>query len=249
MTDLCTLAIDGSIARLTFNRPDARNSLSRELLGAMHARVDELQSRADVAVTIVTGEGKAFCAGMDLKAILGDGSAAGDLLVRFAELTWKLRNLPQVTVACVNGAAIGGGCGLAVVADVSVTHADAKVGFPEVDLGVSPAVVAPWLVRKVGAGKARCILLRGGVMSGAEAHAAGFIDLCVPSIDELNGAAENLARRLAQGGRLALRATKGLLNEIDGSVSLEELRRAAALSAEVFNSPEAQERMRARLAR
>lgn len=249
MSDLCTLVVDGPIARLTFNRPDARNSLSRDLLAAMHERVDELRSRTDAVVAVVTGAGKAFCAGMDLKAILGDRSAASDLLVRFAELTWKLRNLPQVTVARVNGAAIGGGCGLAVVADLSVTHADAKVGFPEVDLGVSPAVVAPWLVRKIGAGRARAVLLRGGVLSGVEAHAAGFIDVCVPTAEALEEATEDLARRLAQGGRLALRATKGLLNEVDGSVELESLRRAAALSAEVFNSPEAQERMRARLAR
>ncbi len=249
MVDLCTLAVDGLIARLTFNRPEARNSLSRELLAAMHARVDELRERSDATVAIVTGAGKAFCAGMDLKAILDDASAAADLLVRFAELTWKLRNLPQVTVASVNGAAIGGGCGLAVVADVAVTHADAKVGFPEVDLGVSPAVVAPWLVRKVGAGPARSILLRGGIMSGAEAHAAGFIDVCVPTAEELASATEELASRLSRGGPLALRATKGLLNQVDGSIELEQLRRAAALSAEVFNSPEARERMKARVNR
>ncbi|MBM4107749.1 MAG: enoyl-CoA hydratase/isomerase family protein [Phycisphaerae bacterium] len=249
MPDLCTLAVEGPIARLTFNRPEARNSLSLDLLRAMHARVDELRARADAVVAVVTGEGKAYCAGMDLKAILGDGRAATTLLTMFAELTWKIRNLPQVTIARVNGAAIGGGCGLAVVADLAITHADAKVGFPEVDLGVSPAVVAPWLVKRVGPARARAILLRGGLMTGAEAHAAGFIDECVPMLADLDAATDSAAKRIAGGGRMALRATKGLLNEIDGSTDLEPLRRAGALSAEVFNSPEAQERMRAKVSK
>lgn len=249
MSALCTLAVEGPIARLTINRPDARNSLSLDLLTAMHARVDELKARTDAVVAVMTGAGKAFCAGMDLKAILGDGRAATSLLTLFAELTWKLRNLPQVTIARVNGAAIGGGCGLAVVADLSITHADSKVGFPEVDLGVSPAVVAPWLMRKIGAGPARSILLRGGLLTGSDAHALGFIDECVPNLSELDAAAEALAARIAQGGPMALRATKGLMSQIDGSTDLEVLRRAGALSAEVFNSPEAQERMRTRLAK
>lgn len=248
-TPLATLSFSGLVATLTLTRESARNALSLDLLEALHARVEELAKRDDAVVAVVTGSGPAFCAGMDLKAVMDNSALALKLLTSLAELTHKLRMLPQVTVARVNGAAIGGGCGLTTVCDISVTHADAKLGFPEVDLGVCPAVVAPWLVRKVGPGPARAILLRGGVMSGTEAHARGLVNHCVPSIGELDAFVNDLASRLAQGGPLALRATKRLLNELDGSTNLELLRMAAKVSADVLATPDAQQRLRAKMAK
>lgn len=248
-TDLATLAIHGPVATLTLNRPEQRNSLSVDLLAALHARVDALAQSPGVVVAVVTGAGKAFCAGMDLKAVLGNDALARSLLTSLAELTFKLRSLPCVTLAKVNGAAIGGGCGISAVCDLSISHADAKLGFPEVDLGVCPAVVAPWLVRKVGPGRARAILLKGGLMSGREALEVNLINTCVDSSDQLDAAAEQIAQRLAQGGPMALAATKKLLNQLDGSTDLELLRRAANLSADVLATPDAQERLRARLSK
>ncbi len=157
MNDLAKLSFHGRAATLSLNRPDARNALSIELLAALHARVGEIAARDDVTILVVTGEGKSFCAGMDLKAVLKSPELPLRLLSSLAEFTIKLRALPQVVVAKVNGAAIGGGCGLACVCDIAITHGDSKMGFPEVDLGVCPAVVAPWLVKKVGAGRARQI--------------------------------------------------------------------------------------------
>jgi methylglutaconyl-CoA hydratase len=246
---LATLDINGPIATLALRRPDARNSLSLELLADLAACVQSLSTRQDVTVAILTGEGKSFCAGMDLKAVLDNNNLALNLLTQLADLTHALRALPQVTIAKVNGAAIGGGCGLSTVCDLSITHSDAKLGFPEVDLGVCPAVVAPWLVRKVGAGRARAILLKGGLMTGAEAHSQTLVNHCVPAPADLDPAVDQLAQRLAQGGPNALRVTKQLLNELDGSTDLALLRRAAKLSAEVLATPDAQSRLRAKLAK
>lgn len=243
---LATLTHPGPIATLTLNRPESRNALSLDLLAALHDRVDEL-AQSPAVVCVFTGAGKSFCAGMDLKAVLGNSDLAKGLLLSLARLTLKVRRLPQVTVAKVNGAAIGGGCGLACVCDVAITHADAKMGFPEVDLGVCPAVVAPWVVRKVGAGRARQILLMGGVMSGAEAFERGLVNQIVPTGGELDAATDRLAQRLSGGGPEALRATKGLLNELDGSADDEIVRRGAELSAAVLMTPEAQARLAARL--
>lgn len=246
-TSLATLSIHGPIATLSLNRPDARNALSISLLADLRARVDELVGRSDVTVVVLTGAGKAFCAGMDLKAVLDNHELALRLLSSLADLTIAIRSLPQVTLAKVNGAAIGGGCGLATVTDLCVTHADSKMGFPEVDLGVCPAVVAPWLVRKIGAGRARAVLLKGGLMSGTEAHDDGIVDHVVPTIAELESFTTALAQRLAAGGPQALRATKGLLNTIDGSLDREIVRRGAQLSASVLSTHDAQERLRAKL--
>lgn len=246
-SDLALLEISGPVARLTLNRPESRNALSLDLLDALHARADELAAREDVTVLVLTGAGKAFCAGMDLKQVINLPGAPQRLLASLAEFTLKLRTLPMVVVGRVNGAAIGGGCGLACVCDFAVTHADSKMGFPEVDLGVCPAVVAPWLVRKVGAGRARRILLGGGVMSGRQAFEAGIVTDVAPSADELDAAVEALVTRLTSGGPHALRATKRLLNELDGSLDAAVLQRGAELSASVVAMPQTQAVLRAKL--
>lgn len=238
MQDLATLRVQGRIARLGINRPDKRNALSLELLDALRARVAEVAARDDVSVCILTGEGPTFCAGMDLKAVLNEPGAPLQLLSSIAELTIALRMMPQVTVARVNGAAIGGGCGLACVCDLAITHPDSKMGFPEVDLGVCPAVVAPWLVGRVGAGQARRILLQGGTMSGLRAFESGMVSHCI-AVEELDKKTEEVADHLATAGPQALRATKNLLNEIDGSRLFELVRKGAVLSAQVVEGAEA----------
>jgi methylglutaconyl-CoA hydratase len=249
MSDLAQLSVQGRVATLTLSRPDARNALSIELLRALHTSLDDLQPRNEISVLVLAGAGKAFCAGMDLKLVLDDPHAPTILLDSLAELTLKLRQLPMVTLAKVQGAAIGGGCGLACVCDLAITHADSKMGYPEVDLGVCPAVVAPWLVKKVGAGRARMILLTGGLLSGQRAFELGMVDRVVPTQADLEAAATELTQRLATGGPQALRATKALLNQLDGSNDPAAVKRGAELSAQVIAMAETQQILRAKLAR
>ncbi|HRQ72343.1 MAG TPA: enoyl-CoA hydratase/isomerase family protein [Phycisphaerales bacterium] len=246
---LTSLRIDGAVARLAMNRPDARNALSITLLESLIARVGEVGAASTPpTVLVLTGNGPAFCAGMDLRAVLGDPDAGSTLLALLAELTLRLRRLPMALIAAVNGAAIGGGCGLACVCDFVLTHDDAKLGFPEVDLGVCPAVVAPWVVRRLGAGKARHVLLAGGVMTGREAAEIGLATSSVPTLADLEPAVEELAERLSKAGPLALRETKRLLNALDGSDDDTLVRRGAELSASVLATDDAQSRLRQRFA-
>jgi len=252
MTDLAPLTFDGPIATLTLNRPEARNAMSIDLLGALHARMDTLEADTNGAhVLVVTGAGKSFSAGMDLKEVLielsGDASLGKRLLTGLAEFTLRLRALPMVTVASVNGAAVGGGCGLTCVCDLTLSHADAKLGFPEVDLGLCPAVIAPWVVRKLGPSRARHAMLMGGVMSGVQAHAIGLVDEIAPDRGGLDDLTRATAERLATGGPKALAATKGLLNRLDGSLEREAVLRGAELSASVLATPEAQASLKARM--
>lgn len=244
------LSIDGPVATLTLNRPEQRNALSVGLLAALHARVDEVERAEGVRVLVVTGAGRAFCAGMDLsEVVMMEGVAwpGGALLASLGRLTLRLRGLPVAVVASVNGAAIGGGCGLSCVADVSITHAEAKVGFPEVDLGICPAVVAPWVVKKIGMGAARRVLLMGGVMSGAQGHALGLFDHLAADREGLAGLTAEVAGRLASGGARALAETKGLLNRLDGSGDEGLVMRGAELSAAVLATEAAQAALRGRM--
>ena len=255
--DLALLHIDARIATLTLNRPDAHNALSIQLLAAAAARIAELEAiyagpaaASAPTVIVLTGAGRSFCAGMDLEQVIvetqADHARPRALLHALADLTIRLRALPAVVVAKVGGPAIGGGCGLTCVADISITHAANKLGFPEVDMGICPAVVAPWLVRKIGPGRARLILLSGGLMTGRQAHDLGLVDHCVESPDELDAACTKITQRLAAAGPNALAATKGLLNDLDRSLEADLVRRGADLSARVLCEPPAQEALRAR---
>lgn len=239
MSELALLTVDGRIARLTLNRPDKRNAMSVGLLEAMQDKLNELRANGEVTVCIVTGAEPTFCAGMDLRAVLDDPDAPKKLLGTLAEVTIALRNLPAVTIARVNNAAIGGGCGLMATCDLQVTHPDAKLGYPEIDLGVCPGVVAPWMVQLVGAGRARRILLQGGTMSGLRAYELGMVSHCVPK-EELDSTVDDLAASIAKAGPQALRATKGFLNEIEGDRMEQLVRKGAEISASVIATPEAQ---------
>ncbi len=248
---LATLTIDNHLATLTLNRPEARNALSPEMLGDMHAAVEELAAVAETGAAraaVLVGAGKAFCAGMDLRAVIDDPAAPPKLLASLAEFTLKLRALPVPTVAKVVGGAIGGGCGLACVCDFAITHPEAKLGYPEVDLGVCPAVVAPWLIKKIGAGPARRVLLEGGTMPGDRAAAIGLVTRCVPMAD-LDAAVKELTDRLLAAGPHAVRATKRWLNTLDGSDDAAAVRRGAMISAEVVGSPETRAALKARFAK
>ena len=247
MPELSRLEISGLVARLTLNRPDVRNALSIDLLNSLIDQIEPLRQREDLNVLILCGEGKSFCAGMDLKAVLDSPGDSHKLLFLLADFTLRFRSLPFVTVARVQGAAIGGGCGVACVADICLSHADAKLGFPEVDMGVCPAVVAPWLVKKIGAGPARRVLLTGGLMSGAQAHHIGIVDILTPDLAALGPACDDLSKRLSGAGGFALRRTKELLNTIDGSLDQSLVLEGAKLSARVVQSPEAQALLRAKL--
>lgn len=245
MPTLVEMETQDKIARLRLNRPDARNALSIELVRELEEAIEEVHALGDVHACIVEGAGKAFCAGMDLKAVQDDPKAMGGLLHDLARTLLKLRKLPMVTIARVQKAAIGGGCGLATVCDFLLTHADAKLGYPEVSLGVSPGVVAPWLVRRLGPGRARTLLLRGELLSGTQAHEIGLASHVADDAEALDDAVGALVEELSAAGLGALRETKAWMNELDGSLDESLARRGAEISARVIQTAEAQERLRA----
>lgn len=252
MSSLVTTDIRDGVATITLNRPDKANALSLELITQLGAAIAAVGARCapagDARVVVLAGAGKVFCAGMDLRAVADDPVAMGDMLRTLSRASRALRRLPVPTISRVQGAAVGGGCGFMAVTDFAVTHPEAKVGYPEVDLGICPAVVAPWLMRKIGAGRARAMLLAGGTMSGREGFEAGMAThLC--ALEELDATVGTLAARLCKGGPAALATTKEWLNELDGSMDDAVLDKAAELSARIIAGAEAQERLRAAFAR
>ena len=241
--ELVQLRSEDGVCRLILNRPQARNALSMEMIESLLEAVEQLRNDEANRVVVLEGAGKSFCAGMDLKGVMNDPLQMGDMLRTLARVTIALRSIPVPTIARVQGAAIGGGCGLCGVCDFVVSHPEVKMGYPEIGLGICPAVVAPWLIRRIGAGNARAILLAGGTMPAEEALRMGLIDRLVPET-ELDTEVDGLVGKIASGGPKAIMVTKKWLNELDGPDVEAQVLKGAELSAEVIRGTEAQERLR-----
>jgi methylglutaconyl-CoA hydratase len=209
------LAHDAAVATITLNRPDKRNAISFELMDDLLRGLDEVaKSRAQVL--IITGAGKAFCSGMDLddlKALIGRSAEQNlkdsETMVR---LFRSLYEFPKVTIAAVNGAAIAGGTGLALLCDFTLAVVEAKFGYTEVRIGFVPAIVSSFLLRQVGEKQARDLLLTGRVIGADEAARIGLINEIVAP-ENLMAKARELAAMLIENSPASLRATKRLLTD------------------------------------
>jgi methylglutaconyl-CoA hydratase len=218
MSEPLRTARTGAILRLTLARPEQRNALDRSLVDALQSALDSVPD--DVRVVVLTGEGSAFSAGADLASLQAMQTASAEDNLDDSR---ALSNLFQTilshrcpVVAQVNGAAIGGGCGLVAACDLSVCAREAKLGFPEVRLGFVPAIVLPFVVRRVGEGRARDLLLRGARFSADEALAAGFVTQVVEA-DELDAAVDALCDEIVRNtSPTALALTKSLFVTLDG---------------------------------
>jgi methylglutaconyl-CoA hydratase len=209
------LAYEGRVATLTLNRPEKRNAISFELIDDLVRALDEV-AKSDAIVLILTGAGKAFCSGMDLdnlKALLGctpeQNLQDSEKMVR---LFRSLYEFPKVTIAAVNGPAIAGGTGLALLCDFTLAVPDAKFGYTEVRIGFVPAIVSTFLLRQVGEKQARDLLLTGRIFGSEEAARMGLISEIVTA-ENLMARARELAALLMDNSAASLRATKQLLTD------------------------------------
>ena len=209
------LAYEGPVAIVTLNRPEKRNAISFELIDELLHALDEV-SKSDAIVLILTGAGKAFCSGMDLenlKALLGrtpeQNLQDSETMVKLFRYLYEF---PKVTIAAVNGPAIAGGTGLALLCDFTLAVPEAKFGYTEVRIGFVPAIVSTFLLRQVGEKQARDLLLSGRIFGTEEATRMGLITEVVPAEALMNRTRE-LALLLLENSASSLRATKQLLSD------------------------------------
>src|ERR1700726_4940876 len=209
------LGHDAAVAPITLNRPDKRNAISFELIDDLLRGLDEV-AKSDALVVILTGAGKAFCSGMDLENLkeLIDRSPEQNLKdsETMVRLFRTLYEFPKVTIAAVNGAAIAGGTGLALLCDFTVAVPEAKFGYTEVRIGFVPAIVSTFLLRQVGEKIARDLLLTGRIFDAAESLKLGLINEIVPA-EKLLDRARELAAQLSENSPLSLFHTKRLLTD------------------------------------
>jgi len=209
------VAYDGALATITLNRPDKRNAISFELIDDLLRGLDEV-AKSDAIILILTGAGKAFCSGLDLenlKALLGRTPEQNlHDSQTMVQLFRTLYEFPKVTIAAVNGAAIAGGTGLALLCDFTLAVPEAKFGYTEVRIGFVPAIVSTFLLRQVGEKQARDLLLTGRLFDTEEAARLGLVSEIVAPAD-LMSRARALAALLLENSAASLRATKKLLTD------------------------------------
>jgi enoyl-CoA hydratase len=209
---------DGAVVTLTLNRPEKLNALNAELLGELDAALTTLGADATIGCAILTGSGeKAFAAGADIAAMLDLGTEQAR---SFSELGhrigMKMERAPFPIVGAVNGFALGGGCELALACDFLYASDKAKLGQPEVNLGIIPGFGGTQrLARRIGIGRARELCYTGDAISAEEALRIGLVNAVVPHA-ELLPKVRDVAAKIAKKGRIAIAQCKRVLYSGEG---------------------------------
>jgi methylglutaconyl-CoA hydratase len=210
---------DDGVARVTLNRPDVHNAFNDVLIGTLTETFRALSSDDSVRVIVLAGAGRSFCAGADLnwmRSMAGyDEETNRQDSLRLAALFATIDQCPKPVIGRVQGAAVGGGVGLVAVCDIVIVGPRARFALSEVRLGLAPAVIAPYVVRKIGTTRARELFLTGARIDPMEAKQYGLAHRIVGREDDLDSSVRYVCRDLLKGGPKALAACKQLAREAD----------------------------------
>lgn len=215
-----TLARDGAVARLTLNRPDRRNALTHAMMLELEDAFRRVRDDGSCRVLVLRGAGGHFSAGGDLDSMadlpplpaVGEADPLVAAYRQFGDALQALNDLPQATIAIVEGSAVGGGFGMACCSDVVILHESARFGMPEPKVGFIPSQIIPFVVRRVGEGAARDLVVTGRIIDAAEARRLGLgSHLCAGTADinrtlkaVLDDVLRQEPRAVATGKRLVL---------------------------------------------
>jgi methylglutaconyl-CoA hydratase len=235
---------EGPVATVALSRPEARNALNAALISEVTRCFEELAEDESVHAVVLTGEAPTFCAGADVGYMRDTAGFSYEENLedarRLADMFLAVDDLPKPVVAKVRGAAIGGGVGLVAAADVAVAEEGTRFAFSEVHLGIAPATIAPFVVRKIGYSRARALFLTGERFDAVRAREIGLAHEVVPE-EELDATVERMVAQLLQGGPAAQAAIKELLRQIEATEPMEALGIMTQLIAELRVGEEGQE--------
>jgi len=210
---------DIGVTTITLNRPELHNAFNETMIAELHRAFTEFGREADTRVIVLTGAGESFCAGADLNwmkrvASYSPAQNKADAL-KLHKMLLAVYRCPKPVIARVNGATIGGGTGLLAAVDMAFADSAAGFGFSEVRLGLIPAVISPFVIRKIGEGNAREFFLTGERFSALKAQEMGLIQY-QGNPEYLHEKMEEKLHMLQQGGPGALAACKQLIEKIGG---------------------------------
>lgn len=233
----------GDAVLVTLNAPERRNAIDQQMVDGLHAVLDIFWRDESVAALVVTGAGdKAFAAGADI-AQLRERTSRDALLAINSGVFDRIESFPAPVIAAIRGWALGGGCELAIACDLRVLGVSAKMGQPEVKLGIIPAAGGTYrLPRLVGLGRARELIYTGRTIDAEEALRIGLANAVVPDA-EVVGKALALADEIAQNGRLSVRGAKRALNALSRPGHENAIAFESSVQAVLFDSDDKKARM------
>ncbi len=216
---------DGPILHVRIDRPDVRNAFNGKLVEELQLVFREADQDEQARVVVLSGNGKSFSAGADLawmqeQALLEPGANERSA-ERMARMFLSIARCRKPVVGRIHGHALGGGTGLTAAVDIAFCTADCQFGLTEVKLGIAPAVISPFVVQKIGAGRARALFLTGERFLGDEAQRIGLVHRTLPDEAALDAEVQRTIGELLSAGPLAVASAKELIRAI-GSLSLEE---------------------------
>ena len=229
------LTREGAIARVTLARPEVRNAFNDQMLEDLLEVFAALRQDADVRVVLLTGEGQSFCAGGDLhwmkRVVSYTYQESYEDSLRLARMLREIYSCPKPVIGRINGAAVGGGTGVVAVCDIAIASEEAFFAFSETKLGLTPATISPYLLRRMGEKNLREYFLTGERFSAARAAEMGLVNAVVPA-DQLDAAVGAKVKMILTGGPAALAAAKELIRGIsersldeNGPYTAEEISR------------------------
>lgn len=245
MNEPLDVAMDtAGIARVTINRPKSANAIDPPLAASLLEAFEWLANDPKLRVLVLLGNGRTFCAGLDLKVmtqtITSSFESNYEDALKLAKLLHRLHTMPVPTLAVVPGAAIGLGVGLVAACDVVLASDLATFRFSEVRLGIIPAIISPYVIAAMGARACQRYFLTGEGFDAVEAHRLGLVHL-LSSLDEIGTKAAQIVAELLAGKREAQRAAKMLIDDVRLAAPNEALiAETARRLAEIRRTPEAQ---------
>ena len=217
MQEVVRLAVSSGVARVTLCRPEVRNAFNADVIEQLHAVFTRIRIADDVRAIVLQGEGSVFCGGADINWMRASLDLALDANVadaqRMSDMFRAIDNCPKPVIGRIQGAALGGGAGLAAVCDIVISADDTIYGFTEVKLGIIPAVISPFVLDKIGASHARALVLTGERFDAERARQIGLIHEVVPG-GTLDAAVDARLAELHSAGPLAVAAAKLLVRRV-----------------------------------
>lgn len=209
------LNLEAGVLYVTLNRPDSRNAMSLAMVQELRAVLDSVQAEPSVRALVLRGAAGHFCAGGDIKDMAGARAAGAEayreLNRAFGAMLEQAQHAPQVVIAVLEGAVLGGGFGLACVSDIAIANANAKFGLPETTLGILPAQIAPFVVKRIGLTQARRLALTAARFNGIEAERLGLVHFCEADDAAIEARLSEVLGQIRQCAPQANAATKALL--------------------------------------
>ena len=253
MPDYETIKVQtGVVTRVTLNRPDIRNAFNDTMIRELREAFSAIEQDASARVVVLTGAGKAFCAGADLhwmrQVVEYTYEQNYEDSLNLAKLMRQIYDCPKPVVGRINGPAIGGGTGLVAVCDIPVASEDAVLSFSEVKIGLVPACISPYVLKRVGERYGREYFLTGERLTAQKALQCGLVNRVVPA-QELDATVDGLVEHLISSGPAARATCKRMVRE-GGDMDLDTAGPATAeMIARLRMSEEGQEGMAAFLER